>query len=149
MPPLKREAFSLLENSLDKWQDRSHPRQHTVSFHLTLIVFHGRRETTYGTGTEKERLQVPVFFCRSFVDFCLRSRQGYPGAQAAYYQGKTLTILRGGSPGGYGDLQARALIPYLKKVYPRGTHYRYRAQAGCRGQNGGEPYLLGELNPMG
>jgi tripartite-type tricarboxylate transporter receptor subunit TctC len=36
----------------------------------------------------------------------------------ANYQGKTLTILRGGSPGGYGDLQARALIPYLKKYIP-------------------------------
>ena len=39
-------------------------------------------------------------------------------AQTAYYQGKTLTILRGGTPGGYGDLQARALIPYLKKYIP-------------------------------
>jgi hypothetical protein len=37
--------------------------------------------------------------------------------QGAYYQGKTLTILRGGSPGGYGDFQARALIPYLKKIF--------------------------------
>jgi len=35
-----------------------------------------------------------------------------------YYQGKTLTILRGGTPGGYGDLQARALMPYLKKYIP-------------------------------
>ena len=39
-------------------------------------------------------------------------------AQAPYYQGKTITILRGGSPGGYGDLQARALIPFLKKYIP-------------------------------
>jgi tripartite-type tricarboxylate transporter receptor subunit TctC len=39
-------------------------------------------------------------------------------AQTPYYQGKTVTILRGGSPGGYGDLQARALIPYLKKYIP-------------------------------
>jgi tripartite-type tricarboxylate transporter receptor subunit TctC len=39
-------------------------------------------------------------------------------SQSTYYQGKTLTILRGGSPGGYGDLQARALIPYLKKYIP-------------------------------
>ncbi len=36
----------------------------------------------------------------------------------SYYQGKTLTILRGGTPGGYGDLQARALMPYLKKYIP-------------------------------
>jgi tripartite-type tricarboxylate transporter receptor subunit TctC len=39
-------------------------------------------------------------------------------AQTPYYQGKTITIMRGGSPGGYGDLQARALIPYLKKYIP-------------------------------
>jgi len=39
-------------------------------------------------------------------------------AQTAYYQGKTLTILRGGTPGGYGDLQSRALIPFLKKYIP-------------------------------
>jgi tripartite-type tricarboxylate transporter receptor subunit TctC len=43
---------------------------------------------------------------------------GSAWGQNAYYQGKTLTILRGGSPGGYGDLQARALIPYLKKYIP-------------------------------
>jgi tripartite-type tricarboxylate transporter receptor subunit TctC len=36
-------------------------------------------------------------------------------SQAPYYQNKTITILRGGQPGGTGDLQARALIPYLKK----------------------------------
>ena len=43
---------------------------------------------------------------------------GLSQAQTTYYQGKTLTILRGGSPGGYGDLQARALLPYLKKYIP-------------------------------
>lgn len=39
-------------------------------------------------------------------------------AQTSYYQGKTITILRGGSPGGYGTLQAQALMPYLKKYIP-------------------------------
>ena len=38
--------------------------------------------------------------------------------QAPYYQGKTITILRGGEPGGSGDMQARALIPFLKKYIP-------------------------------
>lgn len=45
----------------------------------------------------------------------------YPGdvfSQAAYYEGKTITILRGGQPGGTGDMQARALIPFLKKHIP-------------------------------
>lgn len=35
-----------------------------------------------------------------------------------YFQDKTITILRGGRPGGTGDMQARALIPYLKKHIP-------------------------------
>lgn len=39
-------------------------------------------------------------------------------SQDSYFHGKTITILRGGSPGGTGDMQARALIPYLKKHLP-------------------------------
>jgi tripartite-type tricarboxylate transporter receptor subunit TctC len=39
-------------------------------------------------------------------------------AQAPYYQNKTIKIIRGGEPGGTGDLQARALIPFLKKHIP-------------------------------
>jgi tripartite-type tricarboxylate transporter receptor subunit TctC len=38
--------------------------------------------------------------------------------QTAYYEGKTVTIVRGGSPGGYGDLQAQALTAYLRKYIP-------------------------------
>lgn len=43
---------------------------------------------------------------------------GLSSAQSTYYDGKVLTILRGGAPGGYGDLQARALIPFLKQYIP-------------------------------
>jgi tripartite-type tricarboxylate transporter receptor subunit TctC len=39
-------------------------------------------------------------------------------AQVPYYQGKTITIIRGGEPGGSGDMQARALIPFLKRNIP-------------------------------
>ena len=39
-------------------------------------------------------------------------------AQAPYFHNKTITILRGGEPGGSGDMQARALIPSLKKYIP-------------------------------
>jgi tripartite-type tricarboxylate transporter receptor subunit TctC len=35
-----------------------------------------------------------------------------------YFQNKTIRIIRGGEPGGTGDLQARALIPFLKKHIP-------------------------------
>ena len=39
-------------------------------------------------------------------------------AQTPYFQGKTITIFRGGEPGGSGDMQTRALIPALKKHIP-------------------------------
>jgi tripartite-type tricarboxylate transporter receptor subunit TctC len=39
-------------------------------------------------------------------------------AQTPYFQNKTIKIVRGGEPGGTGDLQARALIPFLKKHIP-------------------------------
>ena len=45
----------------------------------------------------------------------------HPGelfSQTPYFQNKTITILRGGEPGGSGDMQARALIPSLKKYVP-------------------------------
>lgn len=38
--------------------------------------------------------------------------------QTPYFQGKTIKIVRGGEPGGTGDLQARAVIPFLKKHIP-------------------------------
>jgi tripartite-type tricarboxylate transporter receptor subunit TctC len=46
----------------------------------------------------------------------LLPRQSF--AQAPYYQGKTITIIRGGEPGGSGDMQARALIPFLRRNIP-------------------------------
>lgn len=39
-------------------------------------------------------------------------------SQTPFYQGKTITIVRGGEPGGSGDMQARALLPFLKKYIP-------------------------------
>ena len=42
----------------------------------------------------------------------------YALAQTPYFQGKTVTIYRGGEPGGSGDMQARALIHALKKQIP-------------------------------
>ena len=45
--------------------------------------------------------------------------------QTPYYQGKTITIVRGGEPGGTGDLQARALIPFLEKYLPGRQAYDF------------------------
>lgn len=43
---------------------------------------------------------------------------GNARGQTPYYQGKIITIVRGGEPGGTGDMQARALIPFLEKHLP-------------------------------
>ncbi|MBI4523529.1 MAG: hypothetical protein HY695_06930 [Deltaproteobacteria bacterium] len=59
-------------------------------------------------------LRFLSFFCLSYGCFL----SGSSIAQTPYYQGKTITILRGGEPGGSGDMQARALIPYLRKYIP-------------------------------
>jgi tripartite-type tricarboxylate transporter receptor subunit TctC len=51
------------------------------------------------------------FFSVAFVPKAVLS-------QTPHYQGKTITIVRGGEPGGSGDMQARALIPFMKKYIP-------------------------------
>ena len=39
-------------------------------------------------------------------------------AQADFYKGKTIKIIRGGGPGGSGEFQTRALVPFLEKYIP-------------------------------
>jgi len=48
----------------------------------------------------------------------LMARQESALAQAPYYQGKTITLTRGSTPGGIGEMRVRALIPYLRKHIP-------------------------------
>jgi tripartite-type tricarboxylate transporter receptor subunit TctC len=58
------------------------------------------------------------FFLVSILALASCFVAGQVFAQASYFQNKTIKIIRGGSPGGTGDLQARALIPFLKKHIP-------------------------------
>ena len=52
-----------------------------------------------------------------FVAICLLT--AHPAfSQTPYYAGKTITMIRGGGPGGSGEFQSRALMPYLKKYIP-------------------------------
>jgi tripartite-type tricarboxylate transporter receptor subunit TctC len=55
--------------------------------------------------------------CFTLVTYILFSLTA-ASAQTPYFQGKTIKIVRGGEPGGTGDLQARAVIPFLKKHIP-------------------------------
>jgi tripartite-type tricarboxylate transporter receptor subunit TctC len=43
---------------------------------------------------------------------------GQTFGQTPFYQGKTITIARGSTPGGIGELRVRAFLPYLKKHIP-------------------------------
>ena len=53
-----------------------------------------------------------------FLAMALCVPTGQTRAQVPYFQNKTIRIVRGGEPGGTGDLQARVLIPFLKKHLP-------------------------------
>jgi tripartite-type tricarboxylate transporter receptor subunit TctC len=48
----------------------------------------------------------------------LLASSGRAFGQAPFYQGKTITLVRGSTPGGIGETRVRALIPYLKKHIP-------------------------------
>jgi tripartite-type tricarboxylate transporter receptor subunit TctC len=47
---------------------------------------------------------------------------GHASAQADFYKGKTIKIVRGGGPGGSGEFQTRALVKFLEKYIPGKPH---------------------------
>ena len=65
---------------------------------------------------QKTTFRAARFFSIGFFGLLLLATHAF--GQTPYYQGKVLTILRGGAPGGTGDMQARALIPFLEKYLP-------------------------------
>src|SRR5215470_2757362 len=42
--------------------------------------------------------------------------RGFP--QAPFYQGKTITVIAGTSPGGIGDNRVKSMVPFLRKYIP-------------------------------
>ena len=63
-------------------------------------------------------IKIPhfVLFVSFVVNTILISAFGF--AQAPFYQGKTITIIRGSAPGGVGEMRTRAVANYLKKHVP-------------------------------
>ena len=57
-----------------------------------------------------------VFFVSFVVHTILLPALGF--AQAPFFQGKTITIVRGSEPGGVGEMRTRAVANYLKKHVP-------------------------------
>jgi len=73
---------------------------------------------------------------------------GHALSQTPYYQGKTITVVRGGSPGGTGDMQAKALIPYLKKYIPGEPHITIENMPGAAGMKAVN-YIYSSAKPDG
>jgi tripartite-type tricarboxylate transporter receptor subunit TctC len=69
-------------------------------------------------------------------------------AQAPYFQNKTIKIIRGGTPGGTGDLQARALIPFLKKYIPGDPTIIVENMPGAAGRKAAN-YIFSSAKPDG
>jgi hypothetical protein len=65
-------------------------------------------------------------------------------SQTRYYAGKTITIIRGGGPGGSGEFQSRALMPYLKKVHTGQPQHHDGVHGRRLREKGGELLLYGE-----
>lgn len=63
-------------------------------------------------------IQSISLFIFILITALLGSDGGRALAQSHYFEGKTITNLRGGRPGGSGDMQARSLIPFLEKYIP-------------------------------
>ena len=62
----------------------------------------------------RQRLAVHIIFGTVFIFL-------FPVpafSQTPFYQGKTITLIRGSTPGGVGELRVRAVIPYLQKYIP-------------------------------
>ena len=57
---------------------------------------------------------------------------GQAFAQADFYKGKTIKIVRGGGPGGSGEFQTRALVKFLEKYIPGKPHIRLNSSRARR-----------------
>ena len=69
-------------------------------------------------------------------------------AQRPYFQGKTIKIIRGGEPGGTGDMQARAVIPFLRKHIPGNPTIIVENMPGAAGRKAAN-YIYSTAKPDG
>jgi tripartite-type tricarboxylate transporter receptor subunit TctC len=69
-------------------------------------------------------------------------------AQAPFYQGKTITLIRGSTPGGTGERRARAVIPYLTKHIPGNPTVVMEFMPGAGGRKAAN-YMFHRARPDG
>lgn len=68
--------------------------------------------------TTDSRLGIPTVATFGIALILLLLLTNNESSAAPYYEGKTITIVRGGTPGGTGERQARTVVPFLKKYIP-------------------------------
>src|SRR5262245_58567897 len=85
-------------------------------------------------------------FLFSTLVFCLAPSSVF--SQTNYFQNKTIKIIRGGEPGGTGDLQARALIPSLRKHIPGNPTILIENMPGAAGRKAVN-YIFSTAKPDG
>jgi tripartite-type tricarboxylate transporter receptor subunit TctC len=68
----------------------------------------------------------------SGLSICLSFSSGF--SQAPFYQGKTITMIRGSAPGGVGEMRTRAVANYLKKHIPGNPTIMIEFMSGAGGQ---------------
>ena len=68
--------------------------------------------------------------------------------QAPFYQGKTITLIQSGEPGGTGDMRVRAVIPFLHKYIPGIPNIFVEYMPGGGGRKAGN-YIFGSARPDG
>jgi tripartite-type tricarboxylate transporter receptor subunit TctC len=66
----------------------------------------------------------------------------------AYYEGKTIRLVQGRSPGGSGDTRSRAVIPFLKKHIPGNPNIVNEYMDGAGGRKAAN-YLFNSARPDG
>src|SRR5262245_33694581 len=60
--------------------------------------------------------KITVIALSTALLICICFSSGF--SQTPFYQGKTITIIRGSAPGGVGEMRTRAVANYLKKHVP-------------------------------
>jgi tripartite-type tricarboxylate transporter receptor subunit TctC len=62
------------------------------------------------------RTKPNSLFVATFIALSIQAEIASP--QTFFYEGKTLRIVQGRSPGGFGDMRVKALVPFMQKYIP-------------------------------
>jgi tripartite-type tricarboxylate transporter receptor subunit TctC len=73
---------------------------------------------------------------------------GHVYGQTPFYQGKTISLIQAGEPGGTGDMRVKAMIPFLRKYIPGNPNILVEYVPGGGGRKAGN-YIFGSARRDG